>query len=395
MPIEIATPLVAAIRPPASHPTATPLYFVPGQARKIAYVSPRYAPYVGGVETHVAELARRMHARGYQVEVLTQESDTSLPALDRVDGLTVRRFPTLFPSRNYTIAPELWSYLARHGHDYDLVHAHSYHALPALAAALARCRPLVFTPHYHGTGHSPIRRLLHVPYQALGARIFGQAQAVICVSEAEAALVRRRFPRVRDRITVIPNGVDVAGLRAAAPYPKDRTVILSAGRLEDYKNVHQTIGALAHLDESYVLRIVGDGPARARLEDLAGRLGLRERVLFLGRVSDGAVRRWFRTADVYVSMSEHEAFGITLLEALAAGSGVVASDIPAYREVAANAGSGTVTLTPLEATGATLAQAIRDAARARGGAHAAHVPSWDAVADRTLELYCAVLHLAA
>jgi glycosyltransferase involved in cell wall biosynthesis len=308
-----------------------------------------------------------------------------------IDGATVRRFPVWVPGQTYTVAPGLWAYLARYHTRYDIVHAHGYHAVPALGAALAGCRPLVFTPHYHGTGHSHLRRWLHVPYRAPGAVLFMRSSRVICVSDAEAALVRRHFPHVAGRVIVIPNGVDVRALREAAPYPEERTVILSVGRLEAYKNVHLPIQALAHLDATFVLRVIGDGPARPALEDLAARVGLGKRVAFLGRVGDEVLRRWLRTARVYVSMSGHEAYGIALLEGLAAGAGVVAADIPAYREIAARAGPGAVALTPLEATPVALAQAIRgSAARVQDTMPAVGLPSWDAVAAQTMRVYRAV-----
>jgi glycosyltransferase involved in cell wall biosynthesis len=360
-------------------------------ALRIAYVSPCYAPHVGGVQRHVAELARRVAAQGHHVEVLTHERDRGLPAVEVIDGVTVRRFLVPYPSQHYALAPGLWAYLARYSLRYDVVHAHSYHALPALAAAVTKCRPLVFTPHYHGTGHSHFRRLLHLPYRTVGALIFRRSSRVICVSEAEAALVRGHFPYVAGRVTVIPNGVDVAALRAAEPYPEHRTIILTGGRLEEYKNVHLTVQALAHLNLSFALRVTGDGPARPALEDLVARLGLQERVEFLGRVDDTALRRWLRTATVYVSMSSHEAYGLAIAEAVAAGTRVVAADIPAHREVAATAASSIVTLASLDIATGALAQTIRSAAaRARDATPVAAVPSWDAVAAQTIHIYRAV-----
>jgi glycosyltransferase involved in cell wall biosynthesis len=358
---------------------------------RIAYIAPRYIPYTGGVQTHVAQLARRAAAHGYQVEVLTQESDRRLPAVEVIDGATVRRFPVWSPGQTYTMAPGLWAYLVRYHTRYDVVHAHSYHAVPALGAALAGCRPLVFTPHYHGTGHSRPRRWLHVPYRAVGAAIFSRSSRVICVSDAEAALVRRHFPPVAGRVTVIPNGVDVIALREAVPYPEERTVILSVGRLEAYKNVHLPIQALTHLDATFVLRVIGDGPARPALDDLVTRLGLRERVQFLGRVDESRLHRWFRTAAVHVGMSSHEAFGIALREALAAGCGVVAADIPACREIARGTGSPAVALVPLDARPVVLARVIR-------GTQVTGMPqllSWDEVAAQTHSVYRAVVRPSA
>ena len=359
---------------------------------RIAYISPRYTPFVGGVETHVSQIATRVAARGHRVEVLTQESDRRLPDTETIDGVAVRRFAVPLPSQNFAFAPALWAYLRRHGAEYDLVHAHSYHTLPALGAAFSNARPLVFTPHYHGTGHSPLRRLLHGPYRHLGARIFARAGRVICVSEAEASLVRQHFPHAAGRVTVIPNGVEAEELRAAEPFDDPRAIILSAGRLEEYKNVQLIVQALAHLEPAFALIITGDGPARPLLEETAARAGVNGRVHLLGRVDAGSLRRWFRTARVYVSMSRHEAFGITLLEGLAAGAGVVASDIPAYREVAASVAPGAVHLVALDASPQALAATIRAVAeRTRGGVVSVDVPSWDDVTARTLALYHALL----
>jgi glycosyltransferase involved in cell wall biosynthesis len=201
-------------------------------------------------------------------------------------------------------------------------------------------------------------------------------------------LVCRHFPEVSDRVIVIPNGVDVAALRAAQPYRQDRTVILCVGRLEEYKNVHLVIEALKHLDDRFTLVVIGDGPARRPLEALTERLGLQGRVKFLGRVDDSIAHRWFRTASVYASMSSHEAFGITVREALAAGARVVASDIPAHRDVMALAGPDAVSLVPVDTRPAALAQAFCDTSTpARNGP--AHMPiaSWDAVAEQTLQVY--------
>lgn len=359
---------------------------------RIAYISPRYTPFVGGVETHVSQIATRVATQGHQVEVLTQESDRDLPQTETIDGVMVRRFAVPLPSANFAFAPALWAYLRRHGADYDLVHAHSYHTLPSLGAAFSNARPLVFTPHYHGTGHSPLRRLLHGPYRFLGARIFARAGRVICVSEAEAALVRAHFPHAAGRVTVIPNGVDVAALRTAEPYPETRTIILSAGRLEEYKNVQLVVRALVHLDPRFALIVAGDGPARPLIQEAAARAGVSDRVHLLGRIDAASLRRWFRTAAVYVSMSRHEAFGITLLEGLAAGAGVVAADIPSYREVATGAVPGTLELVPLDTSPQALAATIHDVAgRTRSAEVLADIPTWDDVATRTRAVYRALL----
>jgi glycosyltransferase involved in cell wall biosynthesis len=361
---------------------------------RIALVTPRYAPSIGGVETHVTRVATYLAARGHVVEVLTHAHRRGLALCEEVEGVTVRRFPLPLPTQSplLAFAPGLWAYLVRHAARYDVVHAHHYHALPALGAALSGCRSLVFTPHYHGAGHTPLRSLLHVPYRHAGARVFARAHRVICNSEAEAALVRRDFPCVARRMDVIYPGVDVAAVRAAVPYTTTDKVILSVGRLETYKNVQLVIAMLRHLDDGYVLRVIGDGPARTALEQVARRLGLGRRVEFLGRVDDDTARRWLRTARVYVSMSAHEAFGLALVEALAAGTPALVADIPAYREIARGMPDGAVALAPLASTPAELASALRAlVSYASPDVSAYSIASWDDVAARTEAVYDALL----
>jgi glycosyltransferase involved in cell wall biosynthesis len=360
---------------------------------RIALVCPRYRPFIGGVESHVEHLAQRMAAAGHAVEVITQADDASHPPVEVLDGVTVRRFPIPVPSRHYPLAPALWDHLRRRrGHD-DVVHAHGYHNLTPLATLVAGCRPLVFTPHYHGTGHSPFRTLLHLPYRPIGARVFRAASRVICVSEPEARLVREHFPQVGGRLQVIPNGVDVDAIQAARPYDQQSTVVLSAGRLEAYKQVDLIVRAVTQLDARFVLRITGDGPERPRLEQLAARLRLRDRVRFLGAVSTPSLHRWYRTASSYVSMSTNEAQSVTILESLAAGASVVASDIPAHRDLQRRIGGG-IRLLPVTASPAELAHAITASSLTSQSGSAA-IPTWAQVADQTMEVYRAIVSASA
>ena len=351
---------------------------------RITYVTPRYSPYIGGVEVHVEQLARYMAAKGHDVHVLTHLHDPALPVTDQRDGVKIRRFRVPIPSQHFGFSPELWSYLRRPEDDLGILHAHAYHASPALGVALLHNRPFVFTPHYHGTGHSWFRSLLHPPYRRLGRRIFDRAARVICVSTAEADLVLQHFPQVADRLSVIHNGVDVARIKAATPFPSRQPVVLSAGRLEDYKQVQSSVAAMRHMNDGFVLRVLGDGPSRPSLERLVAELNLSDRVQLLGRVSDDELYRWFKTASVYVSMSTNEAYPITPMEALIAGSRVVASDIPAHREVARNT-MGAMALVPPDIAPSSLAE--RFATVARLEPVPPRVASWEDVTNDTLSIY--------
>jgi glycosyltransferase involved in cell wall biosynthesis len=361
---------------------------------RVGVVVNAYHPDVGGVETHVRRLTAGLVAAGDEVEVLTQHA---VARQERIDGVLVRRFPLTVPAADYRFSLALWHWLRAHAGRYDLLHAHSYHALAALPAALTNRTPLVFTPHYHGTGHSRLRAALHPIYRPIGRRIVARSSRIICVTRAERDLVVRHFPSAAARIVVIPNGTDPsATTRPAAngpgPAPGPGRHILCVGRLERYKRVDRILRALSHLDEEHHLDVVGTGPARPELESLTRRLGLADRVTFHGRLNDHAFAAAVAGASAAVSASAHEAFGMAVADAIAAGIPTVASFIPAHRELAVLAGSGVQLwlVNPDDEEG--LAGALRRAAATdRAENTESPLPSWPDVVASTRQVYASVV----
>jgi len=351
-------------------------------------VCAHYAPFAGGVESHVEEIAKRLAANGDTVEVLTHRDDPDLPDTEMRDGVLVRRHKVPVTSQHFGVSPAVWATLLRHRNRYDVVHAHGYHSAAPLAATMAGASPLVFTPHYHGTGHSPLRKAIHVPYRAAGAVIAARSQHIICVSRAEADLFLTHFPSARPRVTVIPNGADLARITAAEPFPDAGAVVLTGGRLQSYKQIDRIVEAMALTPPELRLVVTGDGPERGALEALAGERRLAERVSFIGRVETDLLYRWYASADVFCSMSSNEAMPVTILELLAAGARVVASDIPAHRDIRDRT-AGAITLVPLDADPAVLANALRYALD-EPSAPAQQIPTWDEVAQRTMDVYLGV-----
>jgi glycosyltransferase involved in cell wall biosynthesis len=353
--------------------------------RTVALVTHRFPPHLGGVEVHVAELARRLGAHGWRPEVLTEGTTNGRDITG--DGVVVRRFRRPLDRSPYATAPALWRYLRLHGRDYDLVHAHNFHAFPALAAASFATGPLVFTPHYHGLGTSRLGRLLHHPYRPVGRRLVGRADAIVCVSRAESARFAGDFPGAGGRLRIVPNGVDVAAVRRAEPYALDHPVILATGRLHAHKRLDRVLAAFARVPAPARLIVLGDGAMCPELRRQAAALGLDGRVAFEGTVPRGELERWLRTAAAYVSLSEQEAFGIGVAEAAAAGAAVVASDIAAHREIAAMAPEA-VALVRADAGPATVAEQLERALATPPPACAgASIPSWDDVAAQTAAVY--------
>lgn len=356
---------------------------------RIGVVTSAYHPDVGGVETHCRRLCAALVAAGDRVEVLTQHA---VAAEETVDGVLVRRFPLTVAARNYRFSIALWQWLRAHAGRYDVLHAHSYHALAALPAALTNVTPLVFTPHYHGTGHSRLRAALHPIYRPVGRRIVARSSRIVCVTHAERELLVGHFPEAADRMVVIPNGTDPARTAVPAAGGEPGRGIVCVGRLERYKRVDRVIRAMVHLPADHRLDVVGAGPAREELEQLAGRLGLdASRVRFHGRLPDAEFAARMAGAAAAVSASAHEAFGMAVADALNAGVPTVASFIPAHRELAVMAGDGVPLWLVNPDDEAALADALRVAAgtpRATYGRHA--LPTWSDVVQSTREVYATV-----
>jgi glycosyltransferase involved in cell wall biosynthesis len=358
---------------------------------RIAIVTSHFPPSVGGLERHVFKLAEAMAKRGVEVDVIVPGALTARET-GPYPGVLIRRFANIGGTARYSLSPGLWNYLRGAGRTYDLIHAHNYHALPILAAACSRAPRLVISPHYHGAGHSLSGKLLNAPHRRMAARrIFDRADAVLCVSNAEAALLAEHFPGAVAKITVIHNGLDFEALHHAQPLPDRGRVILTASRLEQYKRIHMVLDAVRLLPPDWRLCVIGRGRERSRLERRAHALGLSARVSFLDPVSDELFRRWLRTAEVYVSMSLHEAFGLAVAEAITAGAGVVMSDIGSHREVASLLDPPRCELISTRADPQALARAILGMGRQPAEIQRAELLSWERFAEGIAEVYESVI----
>jgi glycosyltransferase involved in cell wall biosynthesis len=357
---------------------------------RLVHVVSSYYPRIGGVETHVRRLAEGCAEAGDHVTVLTHQV-SGTPVEERVCGVWVRRFPLTVRSRHYPLSMGLFRYLKSHAADFDLVHTHSYHTLVG-QAAVGSPLPWVFTPHYHGTGHTPFRVFLHRLYRPAGARQFRAADAVICVSDAERDLVIRDFSHVAGKIFTIPNGADS---KLAAPdrgcIIPSQPVVLTVGRLERYKNIDLVIDAFRALPRPATLVVVGDGPDRARLERHVAATEPGWPIRFTGRISDSELGQLFAQASVVTSASDLEAFGITLVDGLASGAWIVASAIPAHVALARLVGADApITLVDPRDT-VQFKDSLAASLRAdRIPSADLKLPSWaDVIAD-TRELYAQV-----
>lgn len=265
----------------------------------------------------VRELAIRQAAAGHEVYIASTGKHTSVP------GCTAF-FPYCWePNGMYSYAPGMEDWII--GLKPDVIHAHSYHALPALHAAkvAAPGQKFVFSPYYHGKSDSPWHTLRLKLYNKFGSVIFERADEVIACSQHEWDLLREHFDV--DASIISPGTID----RRTGEKRGKR--ILCIGRLEKYKRFQNVIEALQYLPE-YNLVIVGEGSYEDNLVRVAMKYDVLDQVSFYSSVSEETLAHFYSTSHCLVAMSELESFGLVVADALASGCPCVVNREGALRE---------------------------------------------------------------
>jgi glycosyltransferase involved in cell wall biosynthesis len=342
---------------------------------RIAQVTPRYPPRSGGVETHVAAVAERLVERGHDVVAVTADAGPDVPKRTVRNGVTIRRCRGLAPGGNFHLGPGVAAVVARGS--FDVVHAHNYHALvlpfAALGAASVR---FVVTPHYHdGSADDRRDRLLSL-YRPFGSLLLRNADTVIAVSDWER---RRLADAFEVDATVVRNGIDVERFRDAVPVNRPRPYLLTVGRLEAYKGVQYAIRALSNLPQ-YDLVVAGTGDYRTSLAQVARDAGVTERVTFVGYVDDETLPGLYAGATALLALSEYEAFGMTVGEALAAGTPCVVRGVSALADWTRYEG----VVEARDMSPGAVAGAVVEVA---GTTPSAKLPTWDEAVDRLESAY--------
>jgi glycosyltransferase involved in cell wall biosynthesis len=358
---------------------------------KVTIVVPRFLPHVGGIENHVGAVASGVADIGHSVTVATQLEADGLPACEELpSGVVVRRFPSAGRFRGQGLSPALWRWVSAGAGGADIVHLQNYHALTTLMTTAFAPTPAVLTPHYLGAGTGALEAGLHRVHASAFRQAMRQRTTVICVSSSEAAAFADAVGSV-DRIEVIPNGVDQLAISSATPVPSWGRLLVVAGRLEEYKQPQLALEALPLLPSDYRLAFVGVGPMLTHLKRRSRELGTSDRTIFPGRQALEGVYPWYRSAEIVLSLSRRECFGMTVAEGLAAGAAVIASDIGAHRDVLNLAGPAAGTLVPTTVSPSDLAHAIQHTSRAQAAAFQPQLPRWEEVALKTAVIYEKVL----
>ena len=337
----------------------------------------------GGVQGQVLGLARAMRTMGEDVRVLAPSDGPPPDAGVTPLGASV---PLAANGSVAPIAPDpacaLRTIRALRDEDFDIVHLHEpLTPGPCLTALLMAGAPLVGT--FHAAGVSAAYRWLR-PLVRWGA---GRLAVRAAVSRQAMALAGRYLGGDYE---LLFNGIEIERLSKATPWPTDGPTILFLGRHEPRKGLDVLLAAVSSLPADVRVWVAGDGPQTDELRTEHPDDG---RIEWLGRIDDDEKARRLRGADVFAAPSlRGESFGVVLLEAMAAGTPIVASDLEGYRNVARPGVDGL--LVPpgdVDALADALRRALTDgpltAELVESGAARAATFSMERLAERYLELY--------
>jgi len=325
------------------------------QRRNILMLSWEFPPrIVGGIAAHVYDLSRALAQTDLDVHVITLEFPGA-KGYEEIDGVHVHRVDSYnYPSPDFAS----WTFMMNLNlqakgielikslkGSIDIVHAHDWLVATAAVGLKHLFRiPLLATIHSTEYGR---RNGLHTEYQTMihqtESWLTHEAWRVICCSGYMASQVSWAFGLPRQNIEVIPNGVDLEKFKAnldredfrkkfADPSEK---LILFVGRLVYEKGASVLIEAFPEVLSNFDAKLicVGDGYMKDVLISRAHQLEIAHKIYFTGFLDDLILKLLYRVADVCVVPSLYEPFGIVALEAMAAGTPVVATGAGGLSEI--------------------------------------------------------------
>lgn len=374
----------------------------------------------GGMQAYVGALSRELGREGIGVDVFTRRTDPALPEIvpfgenARVIHLNAGAAAPLDKSAVFEVLPEficnVQRFRQREELEYDVVHSH-YWLSGWVGSLLARRWDVPHVVMFHTLARlkgSTERDDAEAENRAeVEQRVIGAADRIVAASEHERRALVERYGARRERVVVIPCGVDLdrfaPGDRVAARARLGLSgeVLLFVGRMDPVKGIDVLLGAVARLKERSSLSVVlvggsGAEPEMKRARALAEDLGIGNLVQFRGAVPQDQLPDYYRAATLTIVSSRYESFGMVPLESLACGTPVVGSKVGGLPAVVRDGQNGVLVPWRAPAAFATEITRLLDdpsrlAALQANARPAALRFGWPAVAGQIVSLYRALV----
>ncbi|MCW1967271.1 MAG: glycosyltransferase [Anaerolineae bacterium] len=309
---------------------------------KIVHIYKDYFPVLGGMENHIRHIAEAFAAQGHDVTVLVTNT-SNRTSIEMMNGVKVIKAARQIHVQSAPISMQFPYWVAKTTHQADIVHLHAPYPIgEACNLLFGRGKKTVMTWQSDVVRQKTLLKF----YTPILQQVLKRADHIILSSE----IYGRSSPWVSPHLhkcTAVPLSIDPArfkplntaseglktaemlGLRQRLGLPADKFLLLSVGRLRYYKGLNDLIRALPQLPPDVIAVLVGIGPMANEWRALAQSLGVSDRIIWPGEASDADVLDYYRACDVYINPanSRAEAFGISILEALASGLPVISTEV--------------------------------------------------------------------
>ena len=305
----------------------------PAITQVIAY----YPPHLGGMENCAAQITEGFVDKGYPMSIYTSDIGYTRNALLKSEG-----YVHYLKSLEFAHTPIMFSLffrllaLPRH----SLIHLHVSQAFaPEIVYLVSRLKGIPYIAHIHLDidPSGPMGFLLETYKKLFLKRVLRSATKIICLTEAQKKLIAAKYRLPLEAIAVIPNGVAEKYFIRKKAHKNAVPRLLFVGRLAAQKNLPMLIEAVAQMKTSVVLDIVGEGELKENIAALIQKYKLQNIKMHGKKVGEELIEL-YRAADVFVLPSLKEGVSLSMLEALAAGLPVVASDSPEIRQILGECG---------------------------------------------------------
>jgi len=295
---------------------------------KVLQLGKFYFPEVGGIETALKDICESL---ADQVDFRVLVANTRWQTEHEPGRIAVTRAASAGKMFSCSMAPT-YPFWARR-FEADLIHVHLANPLAEISALLAN-RDVPVVAHFHSDVVRPVPGPLRAVYNRFLHAFYRRVNCIV-VPTPRHIEVSNFVPHYREKCRVVPFGIpvsrfdlDEAGERRVDGLKDERPTVLFVGRLVHYKGVEFLIRAMENVNAR--LWIVGTGPLEASLKQLAVNLGVADRVVFLGHLSDADLVAYYHACDVFAlpSITNQEMFGLVQLEAMACRKPVISTDLP-------------------------------------------------------------------
>lgn len=368
---------------------------------RIVHITGYYPPHLGGMELRTKELAEHFARKGHKVEVITSDIDCNRNKLPSTKNLRIRYLRSVEFAHTPIMFSLVWQ-LIKLPKD-SIIHLHISQALfPELTYLICKLRNIPYLAHIHLDVEASgfFGRFLPIYKKLFLTPVLRSAKAITVLTKDYEYIIKKKYGISSDKIFIIPNGTYFKVNRYHKKALHKPVRILFVGRLTVQKNVPLLLNALALCIQKKKLAIrlslAGEGEKKEELLKLITKLKLDNYVHFLGNIPFKKLQRYYTESDIFVLPSTSESFGSVVIEAMASGIPVIASDIQAIKNIIKDKKNGILVSQNADSFADTIENLINDSKLRENIRKAALIDvskfSWETVTKQYEKVYRSVLY---